>query len=91
MGENKDYEKVSPDLLVTDTTPTAFIWHTSDDSCVNVINSYLYATALRNHNIEHEMHVFPNGPHGLGLAGNDKHVSQWTVSLINWFTYNGWL
>ena len=91
MGENKDYEKVSPDLLVTDTTPTAFIWHTSDDGGVNVINSYLYATALRNHNIAHEMHIFPNGPHGLGLAKNDHHVSQWTVSLTNWFVYLGWL
>lgn len=90
-GKNGDFKKLSPALLVSDTTPTAFIWHTSDDSCVNVINSYLYATALRNRNIEHEMHIFPKGPHGLGLAGNDNHVAQWTVSLINWFTYNGWL
>ena len=46
---------------------------------------------MQKHEIAHEMHVFPNGPHGLGLAKNDHHVSQWTVSLINWFTYNGWL
>lgn len=92
LGEGRDdYDKYSPDLLVSDTTPTAFIWHTSDDSCVNVINSYAYATALRQHNINHEMHIFPSGYHGLGLAGNMPHVAQWTGLLKNWLCDLGWL
>lgn len=91
MGEDKDYAKVSPDLLVSDSTPTAFIWHTSDDGGVNVINSYLYASALRRHNIAHEMHVFPNGPHGLGLAPQLPHVAQWAPLMKNWFISMGWL
>jgi len=39
-------EKFSPDKLVGVTTPKAFIWHTSTDKLVNVMNSYRYAEAL---------------------------------------------
>ncbi len=86
-----DFAPYSPDLLVSDTTPTAFLWHTSDDSAVNVINSYLYAKALREHGIKHEMHIFPAGPHGLGLAPNHPHVAQWAPLMKNWLTEIGWL
>ncbi len=91
LGENTDYAKYSPNLLVSDTTPTAFLWHTSDDAVVNVINSYLYAKALREHNIKHEMHIFPSGYHGLGVATNMPHVAQWTGLLKNWLIDLGWL
>jgi len=86
-----DAPSVSPDLLVKDTTPPAFIWHTAEDSGVNVINSYLYATSLRQHNIPHEMHIFPHGPHGLGLAHCMPHVAQWSGLLKNWFIDMGWI
>ncbi len=91
LGDDTDYAKYSPDLLVSDTTPTAFLWHTSDDNCVNVINSYLYAKALREHGIKHEMHIFPSGYHGLGVAENMPHVAQWTGLLKNWLIDLGWL
>ncbi len=84
-------EKYSPDLLVSDNTPTAFIWHTSDDGGVNVCNSYLYAAALRRHGIRHELHVFPSGHHGLGLAQECPHVAQWSGLLKNWLCDMGWL
>lgn len=89
--ELKDAEKYSPDLLVTKDTPTAFIWHTSDDEGVNVINSYLYAKALREHGIKHEMHIFPSGRHGLGLAEGNPHVAQWSGLMKNWLCDLGWL
>ena len=78
----------SPELLVNDRTPTAFIWHTSTDASVNVINSYRYAEALRNHNIPHELHVFPFGEHGLGVAASKPYVSSWTLSLKGWLMLN---
>ena len=90
-GDDKDYAKYSPDLLVNDKTPTAFIWHTSEDDCVNVINSYLYASALRRHGIHHELHVFPDGPHGMGFAKKAPHVGQWAGLMKNWLGYLGWL
>ena len=74
-----------------DKTPPAFLWHTSDDEGVNVINSYLYATALREHNIPHELHVFPHGYHGLGLAESNPHVAQWSGLMANWLRSMGWL
>ena len=91
MGEDGDFASVSNDLNVTDETPRAFLWHTSDDGGVNVINSYLYATALRQHGIPHELHVFPKGPHGLGLAQDWPHVAQWAGLMKNWLISMGWL
>ncbi|MBQ6052378.1 MAG: alpha/beta hydrolase [Clostridia bacterium] len=90
-GDEKEHRELSPDLLVDSNTPKAFIWHTSNDGGVSVINSYLYATALRKHNILHEMHIFPDGPHGLDIAAGMPHVAQWTGLLKNWFTDMGWL
>ena len=74
----------SAELNVKSTTAPAFIWHTAEDTGVNVINSYVYATALRNANVPTELHVFPFGGHGLGAAPGNKHVAQWTGLLNNW-------
>ncbi len=88
-------DSFSPDLIADDNTPPAFIWHTSDDSCVNVINSYRYAEALRRHGIQTEMHIFPSGSHGLGLADEGDHdipyVARWSGLLIEWLRYIGFI
>lgn len=94
LGPNTEdvYPNFSCDELVSDDTPPAFIWHTADDAVVNVRNSYLYAAALREHNVSCEMHIFPNGRHGLGLSATEvPHVAQWAGLLQNWLTYIGWL
>ncbi len=91
LGDDLDrYPAFSCDALVSDSTPPAFIWHTSDDA-VNVINSYMYASALRRHSIHHEIHVFHEGKHGLGLAPGNPHVAQWAPLMRNWLAYMGWL
>lgn len=59
---------VTPKNLASDNTPPAYIWHTSSDSAVNVLNSYRYATRLKELGIPMEMHIYPFGKHGLGLA-----------------------
>ena len=89
-GMEKHYPELSCDLLVNDTTPPAFLWYTANDP-VNVINAYMYAGALRRHNIPHEMHTFHEGPHGLGLAPKHPHVAQWVPLMRNWLAYMGWL
>ena len=85
---------LSPDLLVTESTPQAFIWHTFEDELVNVRNSLEYAAELRNYNVPTEMHIFPHGAHGLGLAKKptkiDNHVTVWGDLLIKWIKYIGW-
>lgn len=61
-------EKVSLEKQVTEKAPPAFIWHTYTDNVVPVENSLLFAAALRKYNVNCEMHIFPDGGHGLGLA-----------------------
>lgn len=84
-------EKIDPVLNVSDAAPKAFIWHTSEDQSVNVINSYEYAKALRMHNVPVEMHIFPFGKHGLGICRATPHVAQWANLMINWFKEIGWM
>ena len=85
-------EDLSPQLLVSPKTPPAFIWHTFLDSAVNVKNSLLYAESLRDHEIPAEIHIFPDGWHGMGLATGDdresRHVSAWAELLLKWLDYN---
>lgn len=93
LGDKMEEMKhqVAPAELVTEKTPQAFIWHTSDDAGVNSINSCYYAAALRKHNVPYELHILPHGAHGLGLAQNLPHVAQWPGLLLNWFKEIGWM
>ncbi len=93
LGERYEAEKelYSTDTLVSEKTPIAFIWHTSEDGAVNVINSYRYGEALRKNKIPHEMHIFPHGVHGLGVCVNDPYVAEWTQLLRRWLALNGFI
>lgn len=78
------FETISCCDIVDEQTPPAFLWHTAEDTCVHVANSYIYSLALRKLNIPSEVHVFPFGRHGLGLCAEDPHVAQWSGLLLNW-------
>ena len=82
--------KMSPELNVTDATPPAFLWHTADDGAVPVENTFAYARALIEHCVPAEVHVFPHGSHGLGLAGGEPGPDQWTALCGNWLSRQGW-
>ena len=84
-------EEVDPARNVAPNTPPAFLWHTSDDDVVNVINSYTYATKMRQCNVPVEMHVFPHGRHGLGLGADEPYVKPWSALLLRWIGWLGWL
>lgn len=81
-------EALSPDLIATSDAPKAFVWHTYNDSGVSVINSLDYVKRLREVGVEAELHVFPGGDHGMGLAKEVPHVAQWSNLLINWLGFN---
>jgi acetyl esterase/lipase len=53
---------------VTEDTPETFLWHTVADGSVPVENSLLFAQALRKHQVKFELHIFPDGNHGIGLG-----------------------
>jgi len=82
-------EQCSPDLIADEKTPKAFIWHTFDDNAVNVINSLDYAKKLRTLNVDTEMHIYPNGVHGLGLCEPSHYAAAWSSELLRWLEYNG--
>ncbi|MDO4562535.1 MAG: alpha/beta hydrolase [Clostridia bacterium] len=82
---------LSPNNIVSEKTPQAFIWHTISDDAVSVINTLDYSRALHEKNIAAEVHVFPEGGHGLGLAkDNDRvsqHVAQWRELFVRYINY----
>ena len=84
-------DSFSPERLVNQTTPRAFIWHSSSDRSVNVINSYRYATALAEHDIPCELHVFPVGEHGCAFAPHLPYVASWIELLRQWLILNGFM
>lgn len=70
---------------VTEDTPQAFLWHTAADQAVPVENTLLYADALAKVCVPFEVHIYPYGRHGLGLATEEEpHVAQWSESLDKW-------
>ena len=81
-------DSVTPYNLASEKTPPAFIWHTASDTCVDIKNTYRYATKLRELCIPSELHIFPYGKHGLGLANAswaaEPHVSAWSDLLVAW-------
>jgi acetyl esterase/lipase len=76
---------------VTPATPPAFVWHTADDSVVPVANALAYATACWRAGVSCSLHVFPHGPHGLGLGSAERPAPPWADLLENWLGELGWL
>ena len=76
-----------------DTVP-AFLWHTADDGGVHVDNTLKMMSALARNKITCEAHVYPHGPHGMGLATpttddqngklSNERVAEWTRLARAW-------
>ena len=94
LGENPDpklIELLSNELHVTPQTPPTFLFHTNADTGVLPENSVRFYLALRKAKVPAEMHVFENGPHGVGLALGDPALGQWPVLLTTWLRGRGLL
>lgn len=90
LPTERETEFMSLHSQVNADTPEAFIWHTSTDQAVPVMNSLLYTQALARENIPFELHIYPLGHHGLGLAPDWPHVAKWANDLNEWFKLKGW-
>ena len=84
---------MSLETRVSDKTPPCFLWHTFNDGCVPVENSLLFALALKKAGVSCELHVFPDGPHGLSIANSDtagsenmivERVQEWVGLAVKW-------
>lgn len=80
-------ERVNPISICPPNAPRAFIWHTETDTCVKVASTYKYAMKLRSLGIRHEMHIYPDGWHGMGLAEQSPVVRRWSRDLLFWLEY----
>jgi acetyl esterase/lipase len=94
LGENPDpkrLQELSNELHVSERTPPTFLFHTDADSGVVPENSVRFYLALRKAKVPAELHIFENGPHGVGLALGDPALSVWPTLLTNWLRGRGLL
>ena len=75
---------------VTKDTPPAFLWHTAQDGSVPVQNSLLLARALADHGVLFEMHVYPYGHHGIGLAQENAQATVWGHEMCRYLVEMGY-
>jgi len=78
--------QTSSELQVKPGLPPVFLWHTMEDKLVPVEHAQLYAAALHQNNIPHELHLYQHGDHGTGLIGTEH---PWFADLLFWLKAQG--
>ena len=93
LGADADDPAVATSLSVEHRvdagTPPVFAWHTADDDAVDVEHSLRLAGALGRAGVGYELHVYPSGAHGLGLARDAGAPSEWTQACLRWLGEQG--
>lgn len=92
LGDNASAELIaslSSEDQVTAETPPTFLLHTQEDKAVVVDNSLVYYTALVRHNVPSALHIFPTGPHGVGLSRKIPDTSNWPHLCMEWLKSRG--
>ncbi len=69
-GRDDVRKLASLEKFVTPDTLPAFIWHTRTDEAVPVYNSIAFAAALEENGVDFELHIYPEGCHGLALSNH---------------------
>ncbi len=101
LSGSKDFDADAPEYSlekqVSDKTCPCFLWHNAADTCVPVANSLRMAQALADKKIPVELHVYPDGWHGMSTAEPDvfegkssaemKHTSAWVRTAVEWLRY----
>ena len=94
LGPDPDPELLKSlcnDTQVTPQTPPTFLFHTAEDPAVPVENALSYFWALHKADVPAELHVYQDGPHGVGLAPADPAVFGWKDRLKDWMLGSGFL
>ena len=83
----------APEANITPETPPMFIWQTNSD---DPRHSMALGSALQQAGVEFEMHLFPQGVHGLALADGENdlamkipHVARWAELCAEWLEEHG--
>lgn len=94
LGENPSADlkhRLSVEEQVTKDTPPTFLVHSAEDTVVTVENSLLFYQAMRRAKAPIELHLYPRGPHGSGMATNLGPTADWPRLCEAWMRFNGWL
>lgn len=76
--------ELSNERHVTEATPPTFLFHTDADTAVPAENSVMFYLALRRAGVPAELHIYEQGPHGVGLAPDDPVLASWSDRLADW-------
>ena len=93
LGDDPDralVDKMSVEMQVTAQTPTTFLFATTDDGTVPVMNSVMFYSALVKAGVPVEMHLFQHGAHGAGLAVANPQLKVWPELLLKWMRERGY-
>ncbi|MEZ5385274.1 MAG: alpha/beta hydrolase [Prosthecobacter sp.] len=91
IGDDPDEKLIrqtSSELQVRAGLPPCFLWHTTEDKLVPVEHAQLYAAALHQHGVPHELHLYQHGDHGTGLIGTQH---PWFADLLFWLKAQGFI
>jgi len=77
------------DAHVDEQTPPAFLWHTAQDEKVPVENSLKMATAFSAVKVPFELHIFPEGLHGMSVCNETvgskcEYNARWIDWSLHW-------
>ena len=73
------------DQHVDSSTPPAFLWHTASDRSVPVENSLKMAAALSKSKVPFELHIFPEGAHGMSVCTQEVNTpSAYNARWVQW-------
>jgi acetyl esterase/lipase len=94
LGESPDpklLHDLSNETQVTPQTPPTFIFQTSEDKGVPAENAVAFYLALHKAGVPAEMHIFQNGPHGVGMAKTLPGTKEWPELCRKWLQVRGLL
>lgn len=92
-GQTSDQElikKYSAEEGVTKKISPVFIWHCEKDQAVPVANSEKFAEAMKEAGVDCELHIYPYGAHGLGMAENNDPAKEWFPACVKWLQKYGY-
>lgn len=74
---------------VDSTTPPTFLWHLASDAAVPVENSIIMAKALSAAKVPFELHIMPDGWHGMAtctkeVGADNAYIRRWVEWSVTW-------
>jgi acetyl esterase/lipase len=77
-------EALSLESRVSAATPPLFLVHGANDAAVPAANSLQLASRMVDHGVPVSLHLYANGPHGLGMLPGHGPASAWPARLREW-------